>query len=207
MTAARDEAQEGTTLLELLVALSLLALLSVYAVTAIRYLQNFDRVQTLIEERASLEAVRTHLRRSIETMRIAFLITDGTSPRLAFSGRKETVSFVTNADSRLEYGGLYLVHFGLSEDASGVNDLVTTRRAFRPAMDAEAAAEGLPILSKIESLAFSYFGSPQEGVKPQWFEDWPGMGVLPQAIRIEVKFAAGDQRLFAPLDIPIVVAK
>lgn len=206
MTAARD-AEEGTTLLELLVALSLLALLSVYAVAAIRYLQNFDRIQTLIEERAALEAVRTHLRRSIEAMRIAFLIPEGASPRLAFSGRKEAISFVTNADSRLEYGGLYLVRFGLGEEASGVRDMVTVRRAFRPRMEAQADAESLLILDKVDSLAFRYFGSPQEGVKPDWYEEWPETNVLPQAVRIEVNFASGDRRLFAPLDIPIAVAR
>lgn len=207
MNLPREEAQEGATLLELLVALSLLALLSVYAVGAIRYLQNFDRVQELIEERASLEAVRTHLRRSIETMRIAFLIQDGGSPKLAFSGGKNAVTFVSHADSRLEYGGLYLVRFGLNEDSSGLRDLVTMRRAFRPHMDMAAAAENLSILNRIDALTFRYYGSPQEGAKPEWHENWPETNVLPQAIRVEVTFGAGDERVFPSLDIPIAVAK
>lgn len=207
MTAARD-GEEGTTLLELLVALSLLALLSVYAVSAIRYLQNFDRVQTLIEDRSAMEAVRTHLRRSIEAMRTAFLIGEGSSPKLAFSGRKEAISLVTHADSRLEYGGLYLVRFEVNEDASGLRDLVTTRRAFRPRMDPAApGTDSLTVLAHIETLSLSYFGSPQEGGKPDWYADWPEGNVLPQAIRIEIGFAAGDQRLFAPLVVPIAVAK
>jgi type II secretory pathway component PulJ len=207
MTAAH-EGEEGTTLLELLVALSLLALLAVYAVSAIRYLQNFDRVQTLIEDRAAMEAVRTHLRRSIEAMRTAFLISDGSSPKLAFSGGKEAVSFVTHADSRLEYGGLYLVRFAITEDATGLRDLVTVRRAFRPRMDPAApSSDSLPVLTRIESLSFSYFGSPQEGVRPEWFADWPEANVLPQAIRIKIGFTSGDQRLFAPLDVMVPVAK
>ncbi|MGE3872938.1 MAG: prepilin-type N-terminal cleavage/methylation domain-containing protein [Parvibaculaceae bacterium] len=207
MSARRDEAQEGTTLIELLVALSLLALLSVYAVGAIRYLQNFDRVEAVIEDRAVIEAARTHLRRSIEAMQIAFIVKDGTSPRLAFAGGKNSVTFVTPADSRLDYGGLYLVRFGLSEETSGMHPLVTARRAFRPRMDLDMTGGSLTVLDKVATLNFSYFGSPQEGSKPEWYENWPETNVLPQAIRVDLVFGAQDQRAFPPLEIPIAVAK
>lgn len=207
MISARDEGQEGTTLLELLVALALLALLSVYAIGAIHYLQNFDRVQALIEDRATVEAARTHLRRSIEAMRVAFIVKAGASPRLAFLGGKEAVTFVTHGDSRLEYGGLYLVRFGLGEGASDRRDLTAVRRAFRPHMDMETAGEGLLVLDKVGAVSFSYFGSPQEGVKPEWYDNWPETNVLPQAVRIELSFPPGDERSFPPLDIPIAVAK
>ena len=203
-----SDGEDGTTLLELLVALSLLALLSVYAIGAIRYLQNFDRVNALIEKRSEIEAVRTHLRHAISSMRTVFLIRDGADPQLAFSGRNGELVFVTHADSRLEYGGLYLVRFALVADAVGRKDLATTRRAFRPRMDPVAPGnDALVVLTAIEDLSFSYFGSPQEGVKPQWFADWPQGKVLPQAIRIEIGFAAGDQRQFAPLDVMIPVAR
>lgn len=204
---AERDGQDGATLLELLVALALLALLSVYAVTAIRYLQNFDRVQARIEERAAVEAVRTHLRRSIEAMRVAFLIRDGATPKLAFAGRRRTLTFVTDADSRLEFGGLYLVRFGLDGEASDMSALVTERRAFRPRMDAVGGGRKLVVLDRVTGLAFSYFGSPQEGVKPDWYEDWPEAGVLPQAVRVEMSFPPGDARLFPPLYIPIMVAR
>jgi len=208
MTGDAERAgQEGATLLELLVALALLALLSVYAVTAIRYLQNFDRVQARIEERAAVEAVRTHLRRSIEAMRVAFLIRDGATPKLAFAGGRRTLSFVTEADSRLEFGGLYLVRFGLDGEGSGASALVTERRAFRPRMDAVVRGRNLVVLDRVAGLAFSYFGSPQEGAKPDWYEDWPEAGVLPHAVRVEMSFPAGDSRVFPPLYIPIGVAR
>ncbi|WP_119392181.1 hypothetical protein [Taklimakanibacter lacteus] len=207
MSAARD-GEEGATLLELLVALALLALLSVYAIGAIRYLRNFERVQTLIEERSAVEAVRTHLRRAIESMRIVFLIRDGADPQLAFSGGRGELVFVTHADNRLEYGGLYLVRFSLRQDASGRKDLVTTRRAFRPRMDPNAPGnDALTVLPAISSLSFSYFGSPQEGMKPQWFADWPQGKVLPLAVRIEIGFPADDQRRFLRLDVLIPVAR
>lgn len=207
MKRARDS-EEGATLLELLVALSLLALLSVYAIGAIRYLQNFDRVQGLIEDRAAMEAVRTHLRRSIEATRTVFLLGDGASPRLAFSGRRHELALVTHADSRLDFGGLYLVRFAVAEDRAGARDLVTTRRAFRPRMDPAAGAnDSLPVLARIASLTFQYFGSPQDGMKPQWFEAWPETNVLPQAVRIEIGFAEGDRRQFAPLQVMIPAAR
>lgn len=208
MGDAERDGQEGATLLELLVALALLALLSVYAVTAIRYLQNFDKVQARIEERAAVEAVRTYLRRSIEAMRVAFLIRDGATPKLAFAGGRRTLTFVADADSRLEYGGLYLVRFGLDGEASDTSALVTERRAFRPRMEAVGGGErNLVVLDRVAGLAFSYFGSPQEGAKPDWYEDWPEAGVLPQAVRVEMSFPEGDSRVFPPLYIPVAVAK
>ena len=94
--------EEGTTLLELLVAIALLALLCTYSFDAIRHLQSFNRAIREIEDANSIEAVAAHMRRTIAGSRVAFFTAPGSQARLAFMGEESRIALVADADNRLE---------------------------------------------------------------------------------------------------------
>jgi general secretion pathway protein J len=203
---ARCAGQEGTTLLELLVAIALLALLCSYAFGALRHLQSFNLVIQKIEDANSTEALAAHLRRTIAGSRVAFFTTSEARARLAFIGEENGLSLVTDADSRLEWGGLSLVQFGVEEDESGGRRLVAFRRVFRPQMAADPGdSEPIRLGDHIEALQFRYFGSQQEGGEARWSPTWLSAEILPEAVEVAVTFA--DGRRWPPLVIAIPAAK
>lgn len=203
MTDAR-RSQSGTSLLELLVAVALLALLAVYALDAIGSLRDFGHIETRLGAQQSVDAAAGYIRGSIESMRPARVENDGAPPRLAFSGAEKEISFVTESDPRLDYGGLYDVNLVLEKSADGLADLVAYRRPFR-AIKSSATASLL--LQNIERLTFRYFGSPEEGEPFSWREQWNSPSRLPLAVEIDVRFARSDSRRHLSMTIGIMTAR
>src|SRR4051794_39239480 len=140
--------ESGSTLLELLVAVALLALLCSYSFTAIRNLRNFDRANRNIENSSSLEAVTAHLRRTIAAARIAFFTRADSTAGLAFIGEENRIALVTDGESGLELGGLYLVQIGLNND----RQLVAYRRPFRPNMPPATDDDPIVLLDGVAAL-------------------------------------------------------
>ena len=193
--------ERGTTLLELLVAMALLALLASYAFGAIRHLRSFDRAMRDIEDASSIEAVTAHMRRTIAGSRVVFFTTSGSQAKLAFVGEESRISLVADADNRLEWGGLYLVQIGFMEE-EGERKLVAFRRVFRPAMDIEPGSRDPVLLAdQVASLRFRYFGSPEKDAEAQWHATWTSMKTLPKAVEVILTFTNG--RRWPPMVVAI----
>jgi type II secretory pathway pseudopilin PulG len=187
--------EAGTTLLELLIALALLALLSAYALGALSHLGTFNRAVKEIEDSNSVAAVAQHVRRAIEGSRVVFFTTPGAEARLAFIGEKDRISLVTDADSRLELGGLYLVQLGLDQDGGSSSRLVAFRRAFRPTMAVEPGnAEPVELALGVAALRLRYYGAAEGSEEEQWHEAWHSTKKLPGAVEVDVAFEDGRQR-------------
>lgn len=179
-----------------------------YALGALKHLSVFDRVIGEIEDTNSMEAVAAHVRRAIAGSRVVFLMgfkDDETG--IAFKGEENRISFVTDADSRLEYGGLYLVQIGLSGEEPGPRRLVQFRRVFRPSMAIEPGdAEPILLAENVKALNFRYFGSPEEGAKAGWHAVWPFVKALPRAVEVTVAFD-NDRRRWPPMIVTIPAAR
>ena len=190
--------QRGTTLLELLVAMSLLALIAVYGLSAVRFLRNFDRIGQIIERQDLIDAAADHMRVAIAGARAVSLEEPARQPELAFRGGTHDIAFVTAADPRLEYGGLSFVRFRLEGQS-----LVALRQPFRaslrfdnPTVDPILLADG------IGRFELAYYGAPAEGESPRWFDAWRGRSFLPKAVRLSISPKAAPQ----PVVLTIVVA-
>src|SRR5205823_2447274 len=152
-----------------------------------RHLNSFNREVRTIEDANSIEAVAAHIRRTIAASRIAFFTTQGAPARLAFIGEENRIALVTDADSRLELGGLYLVGIALKEDDKRKKTLVAFRRVFRPSMAPDPGDEEPVLLSdQVGSLAFRYFGSPEKDAEPAWYPSWTSAKVLPLAVEVAI---------------------
>jgi len=55
------------------------------------------------------------------------------------------------------------------------------------------------LLTDIEHLELSYFGRAPSGDAAQWHRNWSQQSSLPQLVRIQVRFHAGDTRLWPEL--------
>lgn len=188
----------GWTLLEMLVAMALLALTTALLAAAISGARTGF---TALERRTSdsrSEAVQTHLRHAISQMRpLRPAGAPETGPLIEAAAT--SLGFVSSYSPAGQFGGIYFVQLGLQARSDGYFDLFETRSLFRTAAQPGTAATiqpGIrsPLLPAIADIRFQYYGQAEEGEPPSWSTSWTARTKLPQLVSVQINFPPGDRR-------------
>src|SRR5690349_516259 len=190
MIASQEHGQAtGFTLLEMLVALTLMALIGVYLSSAIGTGRRAWELRDRIDESSSTSTIREFLRRQIEQAWPAFESTGSGEQRLVFSGSADRIEFVSPLSDGTNWGGLY--RFVISENAGGAA-IHVTGDLFRPGGTRSAAAFDRDLLNSVQKLSFSYYGSTSPDVKPDWHDTWLSDSGLPQLVLMKIELSPGS---------------
>lgn len=173
--------EDGFTLVELLVTMAILALLTIYALSAFSSLRQFNAIAARIEEQENIDAVHRFLSSSLEDMRMNFRSTDDGAQAVVFSGKSDRIMFLTVANGEREIGGIYEV--SVYRDANG--DLLMDRQMREP--KAAAAKPPAVLLTDVAEVSFSYRGC-EASQGAQSVPDWSDPLRLPKAVEISVRF-------------------
>ena len=181
----RVKANEGFTLVELLVSLALLSLMAIYAIQAFSTLRNMNRVEAEMAAQMEVDAVARHLRGELEETSAVFLPDGSAKPKLLFVGKSTTLTYIATSNGEREVGGLYLVNLALDADGT----LKSSRQLIQVKIS-EHVIE-VVLLRGIQSIQFTYFdnGPPQQAMP-----EWSAGTQLPKTIEISVTFAERDKR-------------
>lgn len=198
MSRATRDGARGFTLVELLVALTLLGLLMVALFGGLQLgARAWETTGERLDDSARLQLVQDFLRTRIS--QTYPLETDGAagSTGLVFSGAPDRLAFVTVLPQHLA-PGLHLLALGLVERDDRLH-LLLTWRPLAPENEAEdengAAASERILLHDIAGLELAYFGAVGATEPPAWYSSWDGTVLrLPELIRLRVSFPAGDRR-------------
>ncbi len=199
----------GFTLLELMLALTILGLMSAVVYSSFRLsLKSYSRSQERLEEEARKRVLGDLIKRQIGSLfpvrpTGSFLEPEpegaqaGRSPRALsqfplFYGSPESVTFVTVAPLMLQRNpGLTVVRYGLSEDEWGglyLGAMETRYQGFDSFLTMVEVPRGkpLPLVEPVADLQFEYYGYDAEAQDYQWLDVWDGerMQSVPEAIRI-----------------------
>lgn len=181
----------GFTLVELLIAFVLVALISLLLFSGLRVgVRAWEGVEAAAEINTELRLVRDFLRRTLSQVRAVTLLLEG-EPYLVFSGDAQQLEFVAPLSEQVGIPGLYLLRLGLENTRYGPA-LVLRRWLFNPEVlaggrevpawqplgngssstsvmedqDVAAGAYGVTLLLEgIEEFEISYYGFP-EGEDP-----------------------------------------
>ncbi|MCL6608866.1 MAG: prepilin-type N-terminal cleavage/methylation domain-containing protein [Geminicoccaceae bacterium] len=192
--------RRGFTLLELLVALAVLALAAAVAAGGLDVLgRALARERRAAEEGRALALAHEQLRLKLAR---ALPLDWGPPqrPLVAFLGEANRVRFVSAPGPYRAEEGLQLVEAALEERAGG--RVLTLRRAGL-VRDGSGFArldsvEPVPLAAVGRDSTFAYFGE-REGRGARWWPDWPPGPKLPAAVRLD--YEGGD----APLVIRLVI--
>jgi general secretion pathway protein J len=193
--------QAGFSLVEVLVALVLLGLLSMALFSSVRFgVTAWQRGGERSDQIHTSMLVQDLLRRLIGQA-YPLVLSDGSGTgRVDFAGTPTALDFLAPVPLSLASGGR--ARFKLAvERRGGGSDLVLTSRPELAAGEAAAELSRKTLLATIEAADFAYFGAPQSQSVAQWHENWSGELSLPTLVRVRVRFARGDPRLWPDLTI------
>ncbi len=220
-------AARGFTLIEVLIAFTLLALMTAAVFASFRLaLNSYQKSQDRIEERARQRVMEDLIKRQVgslfplvptydfsATQLVASAMQAGSGSDLAattsplFLGNPDSMTFITVAPLQLlENPGLTVVRYGLAEDEWSRPYLGAMELRF-DGLDSFQIMAGLPpgkplvMIDGVDSVRFEYYGYEPELQTYQWFDEWRGdeRRSVPSAVRV----TAGDRALLVPINASI----
>jgi general secretion pathway protein J len=184
----RCRSQDGFTLLELLIAITLLSLLTGMLFAGFRLgTRHVDRQTTRIERSAQIPAVQDFLRSRLAD---AQPLLDQTSGSIVFDGRPDGLDFVSVAPESSAIGGLQL--FTVEFNSAG--QLRVRWQLFGiPQLESQQSTDGTVLLDRVGHVAFQYYGAIPPAKRSAWHQAWQDMDSLPSLVQIDVVFIDGER--------------
>jgi len=194
---SRRVGQAGFTLLELLIAMTLMGMILVLLFGGLRLgVRSWDASQRQVDTLNSVRSVENFLRREI-SLTYPYLWKNTPGQRVAFLGERNKLSFVAQLPTRVGGGGLYAISVEL-EQREKVRRIVWRHLPVSTRMqDFTALAETPEMvlvaseLQGVEDIWLTYFGQETESAPPRWMDRWENNTRLPLLIRVQVRLSNG----------------
>ncbi len=174
--------ENGFTLLELLVAVTLLAFLSLGMVAGLRFGTNIWRKSE--DKNVGLNGARVAARiiaGSLARTYPKYIVVSPEEAYVDFAGAADRVTFLST--SKPETGSLMRDTLEAVRDGRGL----ALRLIMRPELARDGAgATSQTLLGGLSSVAFSYYGVATGSKDADWHSAWRDQGALPKLIRIHV---------------------
>jgi general secretion pathway protein J len=214
----RGPAQAGFTLLELLVAMTVLGVLTGLLASGLSFgTRIWERERGQLDVATELQLVQDVLRRLLtQALPLSTPPERGRTaePEPTFVGSEDSVEFLGPPPAQVLAGGVYAYRVVARTEADGVRLVLewrlrppqagTTRvrvtNAELEEQDQLATQHEVVLLKALNSAEFSFFGAGEEqGSSPTWRNNWRSSTKSPQLVRLKIGFRPGDPRIWPDL--------
>jgi general secretion pathway protein J len=177
--------QRGFTLLELLIAITLLGFILVILFSGLRLAsRSWDTGVERATQTNDMRLVENLIRRAIAQIHPVVWQQEAAEPRLSFTGAREAMVFTAPLPAQAGIGGIYLMSLEVGDTEEGKR-LLLRRQPYRQDVQAlEDRAETTVLAEGVTQVSFSYFGSENPDDPPRWVTEWQSPMRLPQLIRV-----------------------
>jgi len=173
----------GFTLVELLAALAVLAMLTgVLAAALSTGFTGRSRITARADALDELRAAQALMRRTMTEARPVSWTSQGRFAVAAFDGAPNHVAFIGTLPGFDGPGGLHQIRFALTGGA-----LVMERASTAGEEQIFRTADPVVLLRDVAALRFTYFGRRQRSSEARWHPDWQDETSLPDLVRVEVE--------------------
>jgi general secretion pathway protein J len=184
--------QRGLTLLELLIAITLLTLLLTILFGGL-FLANrsWDAGTARADRGDEVRLVSQVLRRMLRQI-VPVVAQDQTGAHLTFRGEAQSLTFTAPLPAQLGPGGLDEISIEFAPQQRDL-DLRMSYRLYRPdTSGTDQRSESRILVEHVTQGRFSYFGSLDGQQAPTWTDRWESPLRIPQLIRVEIATADGE---------------
>ncbi len=195
--------QHGFTLLEILLALALLAFVMLGVWGALRGAARVTRsADAVMAQGEQVRTVQQFLRRYIGAAGPQpFAMADGSAARM-FRGDATSIEYVAPLPMQSGHAGLYIQTVSLQKEGAGMS----LRLDYQPYTENQVA-NAQPIrhvlLTNLRGGKFEYLAAAAFGKPPAWRDDWQATSGLPLAVRIHLDPAWRTRVGFPDMVIPV----
>jgi len=207
----RLRARNGFTLLELLLAISLLSLITSSILGGIhmgrrtweatRASEALDEVENALRSVTMLFAHGYPMVMASQSLEGTLNAGQTPSP---FAGTPDACRFIFLSEGGAQYGGLLLTEIGGDKTPEGP-ELAVWTEVFRTqpgfTLDRESMRKTV-ILKDVASFELSYFGFPEQGKPGVWLPNWSNRATLPKLVTVKI----GANRLGRVIEASATVA-
>lgn len=176
--------QTGFTLLELVVAITLMGLVLVVLYSGLRLgLNGWDSGEQRAEATNRLRLVQEFLRRQLAQSMTVYQTNDQQEKVVVFSGQPNSIEFVAPMLIQLGQGGLYRVRI-----EAGDGRLRLRWRPYLPDDPAAGEERETVLLEGVSAVEWAYFGPEREDDQepPRWRSEWSSPERRPLLTRLNL---------------------
>lgn len=201
----------GFTLMEVLMAIVLLALLLSLAYGAFRTTAaSVSRGEALIDRTERMRVAQQFLRRQISfSMPMMFERVDlGGIDNKVFEGDSSRMRFVAPMPGYLARGGAHVQTLTLSSGSDGLSLEFehAMLNGFELDMPRSDARPPVVLMQGASDAGFQYRGMDEEGELGEWQDSWEDSTRLPLMVRFNMEWPEKAQMRWPPLEIPLMRA-
>jgi general secretion pathway protein J len=192
-----SERQRGFTLIEVVLAMVLLATMMVLLYSGIAFaLRSWDAADVAGRGTADRRIGENFLRRELTEL-FPMRWKDAMAVKVAFTGDPNRMRFVSTRPVGASLGGLSLVNVEVEGDARRRQRHLVMRRAM-PDDEAtdfgplDKAEQPVILVTHVDSAVFSYFGAENDFTEPKWLDTWTYANRVPQMVRMRIRSEDGS---------------
>ncbi len=206
MSRSSRKQQAGFTLLEMMIAFSLLALLFLVLFSSFNTIgRGWEAADRKLLKTEDTRLISEFLRNQL-SQTIVVQIKGENGPVYAFEGTDHYVRYAAPLQPLQNQGGIYLIELAVGLDRDG-RKLEMRYAPYRPDMDwDEALKEVEPVLvySGLGLVHFDYYAAESDKEDPRWESEWLEQPVYPLLMRVKIE--GKDHQIWPELvvDLPQV---
>jgi len=179
----------GFTLLEVLIAMTLLGVMMVLIFGALRVsVRSWESGEQQAAQVSQLLVLHNFLRSHLTRMKPWEDDFSEDEPIFSFQGTEQAIQFVSTLPLHNRgAGGWHKFNIQLKKNHDS-KDLIVKLEPFFPALDKEhQPIDDVVLIENVEAIKFSYFGADDPDEEAQWFDEWLEKSHFPKMIRVEIR--------------------
>jgi general secretion pathway protein J len=188
----------GFTLIEVLLAITLLSTIMALAVGGLRAAQRASTSgEAVIEQTNNLRVVHQFVRRQLSQAQAMVIEQDENDEvPTRFIGESDWVRFVAPMPGYLSYGGLYVQQFAIEPGPNG-RELVFYFAMLNGYEQGEIEqTQGVVLLDGLNGGDFWYLGEDPETDQPLWSNAWERVDALPLSVELDLDLVRENQMVW-----------
>jgi general secretion pathway protein J len=186
----RSSGAAGFTLVELLLALSLMSMLLALAYGGLRAsTRAADKGQAILEDSSRIRMAHQFVRKQLNQMApLAFVVSADQQDRTVFAGDARKIRYVSPMPGYLGFGGPQVQELAIISGDDG-DQLVLSHALLQGFEEQDLyVRDPIVLLEHIDFAEFSFLGRDEFGELTGWINYWEQEGLLPESVSLEIDF-------------------